>query len=64
MDSREKVRVSTYLFWSNFVIIIFLFSIIIKRIFAHGLFVSKLSLVLIVWLYQLGLKNKVNPHLC
>ena len=27
-------------------------------------FVSKLSLVLIVWLYQLGLKNKVNPHLC
>ena len=32
------------------------------RIFADGLFVSELSLVLRVWLYQLGLKNMVNPH--
>ena len=32
------------------------------RIFADGLFVSELSLVLRVWLYQLGLKNMVNLH--
>lgn len=32
------------------------------RIFADGLFVPELSLVLRVWLYQLGLKNIVYPH--
>ena len=32
------------------------------RIFDDGLFVSELSLVLRVWLYQLDLKNMVNPH--
>ena len=32
------------------------------RIFADGLFVPELSLALRVWLYQVALKNMVNPH--
>ena len=32
------------------------------RIFADGLFVPELSIVLRLWLYQLGLKNEVNQH--